>query len=231
MPPEKTNTDLPVDLLTIPELKAIAAERDITVPSKARSKAAVLGVLRDAKVPSSVMRAALEKAGHLEPEATTPATPPAASNGDIDGDGNIAGEGTVPTDGDGSPVPTATPTPTDPVEAGNLDELDLDDLESDGNVEATLPSAQVPKIEAEHLPKLKKAGAAIRRVQKRSAPQGDNPGTWWCPFTDASKLVENEAPDVMPQSRAHRVTVEKDGETVDYAVVLPPQGIPAGILD
>lgn len=226
MPPENdTKTDgLPVNLLTVKELRGIAAKRDIAVPSSARSKDAILGVLRDAKVPASVMREALVEHGHLEAEPAPPATPPtpAASNGDIDGDGNIAGEGTVP---------TATAKPTDNVEAGDLEDVDLDELESDGDIEATLPSAQVPKIEAKHLPKLKKAGAAIRRVQKRSAPQGDNPGTWWCPFTDASKLVENEAPDVMPQSRAHRVSVEKDGAIVDYAVVLPPQGIPAGILD
>lgn len=216
---------LPVTKLTNNELDELAASKGVEL-SKAdtKNKASRLDAIeKSGKVTDADYEAALVKAGHIEAPAAKEPEPAAGDDGD-DGTQPETDENTPPaTTGNPSPAKAKSTPPAERNVAGVPDDADDDpfageDLDDDlpGPIASREP---LPEFTEADLPRLRELGASVRRIEKlREHPNGGGT-TWWCPWTDDSRLSPDEpgTPDKIASSNALRVG--------RFAVVLPPGGI------
>lgn len=211
--------------MTKTELVALAkkAGKPLTGTEAKKNKDDIVALVA-ARVSDEQAQKALVKFKYVEADEAQPQTAPVAEAA------TAAPSADAPTaDAPGTAV-DIPPAASEPVNAAQA--APADPYETAGDV-AINTGNELPALEERHLPKLGKLGAQIKRIKKqRKTRTGDDPGTWWCPFTDYSVLIGGD-PDICPQSGAIRVTteqLEENGLPVAYAVVLPVQGVPPGAL-
>lgn len=197
-------TEVNIKTLTVKELHALAAEHKITIKGTSTTKSKIVDDLAAGGITAEQVRGALVKAGHIEADADENSTPDAAEK----------------------TPPTSTPEPKGPPKnaAGEVDLDEWEPAESDLEFVHAKDQPEQAELTVENLPKLEKAGAKIRKIVK-TADHGQGRETWWCPWTDASRLTPDEPGylDKIDASGAIRVG--------DYAVVLPPGGITKSQLE
>lgn len=202
-------------LLTKKELDTLGETHNVEVPGNVRSKDDTIEVLEEAGVTNDQFHDELVRLNYLEPDTTTPPAPDAKSEADGDNSDNSSGSNDGP-----APTPPAKPKAA-PKAKTDVDDFDLDEFDPQDDIE--LPDApqrdeQALLTEAD-IPKLKDIdGVYIRRIQ-RVQDHGGGRQTWWCPWSDASRLSPDDP------SHLDQIDASKAIRLGRFAVVLPPQGI------
>lgn len=203
-------------LLTKRELDELGAENGVEVPGNVRSKGDTIDVLDEGGITDAKYHDALVRHNHIDAPTDTPPTPDAKSDAAGDNSDNSSGSNDGP-----APTPPAKPSPKAKTSSGSDDEFDLDNFDPDDELELpTTPEREAQaSLTEQDIPKLREIeGVYIRRI-KRTQEHSAGRETWWCPWTDASRLSPDDP------SHLDQIDASKAIRLGRFAVVLPPQGI------